>query len=69
MIVNLPQAAHETIGVAASGRGCIVEVKQSPEMILAQQQSWLDSLAASSDLRPCVVEGESAFDAQILALP
>jgi hypothetical protein len=63
---NLVQAAYETVGVASSGYACIIEVKQSPDRILAQQQSWLARL---SNRRPSVLASESAFDAQILALP
>ena len=69
MCANLVQAAYETIGVASSGYACIVEVKQSPERILAQQQSWLALLSAATNRPPCVAVGESALDAQILALP
>ena len=45
MTVNQLQAAYETIGVAASGQACIIEVKRSSDVIVAQQRIWLECIS------------------------
>jgi hypothetical protein len=65
----LVQAPYETIGVASSGHVCIVEVKQSREMILSRQRALLESLCTVAPRCPATVANDSVRDEQILALP
>jgi hypothetical protein len=67
--VNQLQAAYETIGVAASGQACIIEVKRLSDVIVAQQRIWLEALRAAASRRDLLPATESTFDEQILALP
>jgi hypothetical protein len=65
----LVQAAYETIGVASSGHVCIVEVKQSRELVLARQRVVLESLFSAADRLPVSAARNSVRDEQILSLP